>query len=83
MFRFKITRFRTTWPNLMAAGDGASLTGTMPQTPLSGLQQSKTLRLQPGGKSPRTYLCLDCDRPDPLKSEQASGWLKGEFAPPK
>jgi len=36
-----------------------------------------TLELQPGGKSPRTYQCLDCDRPDPLKSD-ALRWLSGE-----
>ena len=28
-----------------------------------------TFELQPGEKSPRTYQCLDCDRPDPLKSD--------------
>jgi hypothetical protein len=24
---------------------------------------------EPGGKSPRTFQCLDCDRPDSLKSD--------------
>jgi hypothetical protein len=37
------------------------------------------LALPPGGKGPRTLLCFDCDRPDPLKTEQATGWLKGEL----
>jgi hypothetical protein len=37
-----------------------------------------TLELQPGGKAPRTFQCLDCDQPDPLKSE-AKGWLSGEL----
>jgi hypothetical protein len=37
----------------------------------------------PGGKGRRTFQCLDCDRPDPLKTEQAKGWLKGELHPPK
>jgi RNA polymerase sigma-70 factor (ECF subfamily) len=27
--------------------------------------------------------CLDCDPPDPLKTEQATGWLKDELHPPK
>jgi hypothetical protein len=43
-----------------------------------GCQRSMTLELQPGGKSPRTYQCLDCDRPDPLKSD-ALRWLSGEL----
>jgi hypothetical protein len=36
-----------------------------------------TLELQPGGKTPRTFQCIDCERPDPLQSTQ--GWLKGEL----
>jgi hypothetical protein len=39
--------------------------------------------LRPGGKGLRTFQCLDCDRPDPLTSETATGWLKGELQPPK
>jgi hypothetical protein len=27
--------------------------------------------------------CLDCDRPDPLKSGKASGWLQGELRRPE
>jgi hypothetical protein len=38
-----------------------------------------TLALQPGGRTPRTLQCLDCDRPDPLKSDNVSGWLNGEL----
>jgi hypothetical protein len=41
------------------------------------------LALPPGGKGPRTFQCLECDLPDPLKSEAATGWLKGELQPPK
>jgi hypothetical protein len=37
------------------------------------------LALPPGGKGPRTLQCFDCDRPDPLKTELATGWLKGEL----
>ena len=37
------------------------------------------LALPPGGKGKRTMQCLDCDRPDPLKSEEVTGWLKGEL----
>jgi hypothetical protein len=43
-----------------------------------GCERPMTLELQPGGKSPRTYQCLDCDRPDPLKSD-ALRWLSGEL----
>jgi len=28
-----------------------------------------TLLLQPGGQPPRTFQCLDCDRPDPLRAD--------------
>jgi hypothetical protein len=41
------------------------------------------LALPPGGKGRRTFQCLDCDRPDPFKTHQATGWLKGELQPPK
>ena len=41
------------------------------------------LALPPGGKGPRTFQCLDCDGPDPLKNEKATGWFKGELQPPK
>ena len=34
-----------------------------------------------GGKGKRTFQCLDCDGADPLKSDAAIGWLKGELAP--
>jgi hypothetical protein len=37
-----------------------------------------TLELQPGGKTPRTFQCLNCERPDPLESD-ALGWLSGEL----
>jgi hypothetical protein len=39
--------------------------------------------LPPGGKGLRTLQCLDCDWPDPLKTQQVTGWLKGELQPPK
>jgi hypothetical protein len=41
------------------------------------------LALPPGGKGRRTFQCIDCERPDPLKTDQATGWLKGELQPPK
>jgi hypothetical protein len=40
------------------------------------------LALPPGGEGQRTFQCLDCDRPDPLKTDQVTGWLKGELRPP-
>jgi hypothetical protein len=36
-----------------------------------------------GGNGPRTFECLECDRPDPLKSETATGRLQGELRPPE
>lgn len=42
-----------------------------------------TLALPPGGKGPRSFQCLDCERPDPFKTAQAMAWLKGELQPPK
>jgi hypothetical protein len=41
------------------------------------------LALPPGGKGQRTFQCIDCDRPDPLKTDQVKGWFKGELRPPK
>jgi len=41
------------------------------------------LALPPGGKGPRTLQCFECDGPDPLKTDKATGWLKGELHPPK
>ena len=41
------------------------------------------LALPPGGKGQRTFQCLACERPDPLNSEIAAGWLKSELRPPK
>jgi hypothetical protein len=41
------------------------------------------LALPPGGKGQRAFQCIDCERPDPLKSEKATGWLRSELQPPK
>jgi len=41
------------------------------------------LALPLGGKGLRTFQCFECDGLDPLKTEKASGWLKGELHPPK
>jgi hypothetical protein len=37
------------------------------------------MALQPDGKGPRMFQCLDCERPDPIKSSQVIGWLAGEL----
>ena len=40
-----------------------------------------TLELQPGGKSPRTFQCLDCDRPDdPINSPAVMGMIDASAA---
>ena len=41
------------------------------------------LALPPGGDGPRTFQCFECDRPDPLKTEKAMGWVRGELHPPR
>ncbi|MBB5050055.1 hypothetical protein HNQ36_000003 [Afipia massiliensis] len=33
------------------------------------------LMLPPGGKGPRAYQCIHCDRPDPIKSPQVKNLL--------
>lgn len=35
------------------------------------------LMLPPGGNGPRTYQCIHCDRPDPLKSPDVQKLLDG------
>ena len=34
------------------------------------------------GKGRHTFQCRDCDRLDPLKTDQVMGWLKSELQPP-
>ena len=46
---------------------GAYLTWTLPQ----------------GGNGKCTFQCLNCDGPDPMKTEKTTGWLKGELRPPR
>jgi hypothetical protein len=41
------------------------------------------LALPPDGKGERRMQCLDCSRPDPMKSPEATGWLNSELQPPK
>jgi hypothetical protein len=35
------------------------------------------------GEGQRTFQCFDCDRPDPMKTERATGWLMGALQPLK
>ena len=37
----------------------------------------------PGGEGEGTFECFECDRPDPLKTESMTGWLKSELRPPE
>jgi hypothetical protein len=41
------------------------------------------LALPADGKGKRIMQCVECDRPDPLKSDAAKGWLTSELQPPK
>jgi hypothetical protein len=45
-------------------------------------QSPMTLALPHGGKGRRALRCLECDGPDPLKSDNIAGWLKGELGSP-
>ncbi len=47
-----------------------------------GFNRPMKLELQPGGKTPRTFQCLDCERLDPLKSPVVGGILKA-LQPPE
>jgi hypothetical protein len=40
------------------------------------------LALPPQGNGPRTLQCLECDRPDPLRSDVVK-WLEGGLQPPR
>ena len=35
------------------------------------------------GNGQRTFQCLDCEWPDPIKSKTMTGWLKGELGSAK
>jgi hypothetical protein len=41
------------------------------------------MALQPRDKGQRLYQCFDCDRPDPLKTNQVDGLTKGSLKPPE
>jgi hypothetical protein len=41
------------------------------------------LALPPGVVGTRILRCLECDGPDPLKTDKVTGWLKSELQPPK
>jgi hypothetical protein len=43
---------------------------------------SMALELQPSGMPPRTFRCLNCERPDPIKSPGIASILKA-LQPPK
>jgi hypothetical protein len=40
-----------------------------------------SLELQPGGKTPRTFQCIDCERPDPFKSHAVGVLLSALQSP--
>ncbi len=40
------------------------------------------LAFRPQGKGPPALQCLECDRPDPLKSDVLK-WLEGGLVPPR
>ena len=41
------------------------------------------LALPPRDKGHHLYQCFECDRPDPLKTNQLDGWMKGPLKPPE
>jgi hypothetical protein len=60
---------------------GAALSDSHKRPVCPGCQRPMTLQLQPGGKSPRSFQCLDCQRPDPLKSPGVAGILNALHPP--
>jgi hypothetical protein len=60
---------------------GAALPNSHKRPVCPGCQRPMTLQLQPGGKSPRSFQCLDCQRPDPLKSRVVAGILNALHPP--
>jgi hypothetical protein len=56
--------------------------GTQNRPVCRNCQRFKTFELQPGGKTPRTFQCIHCDRPDPLKSPLVVGIVKA-LKPPE
>jgi hypothetical protein len=41
------------------------------------------LALPPGGKGRRTMQCIDCERPDPFKSDTVRWLSSAELKPPE
>ena len=41
------------------------------------------LLVPPGAQGQRDYKCFDCDRVDPLKSDQVDRWIKSPLKPPE
>jgi hypothetical protein len=41
------------------------------------------LALSPGGKGQRLYQCFQCERPDPLKTNEIDAWIKDSLKPPE
>jgi len=56
--------------------------GTKRGPQLSCLQSADGLSAAPCGKGECTLQCLNCERPDPLRSEKTIGWLQGELRRP-
>jgi hypothetical protein len=40
-------------------------------------QKPMMFALQPGGKTPRTWRCLDCEMPDPITSPEVQALING------
>ena len=37
------------------------------------------LAFPPGGKGQGKLQCFECEKPDPMKTDEATGWLKSEL----
>jgi hypothetical protein len=55
--------------------------GERPTCPKCGA--NLTLTLPAVGTGRRTLQCFECDRPDPMKTDKAMGWIKSGLQPPK
>jgi DNA-binding response OmpR family regulator len=90
---FATAQLLTALSNLLNFGTAADNVGpsraTVPNTCWIGHPMKRSIcprckrpmefALPPGGMGQRRYRCLECERADPLKSEDTQGWLRGEL----
>lgn len=74
------------WPDDNCAGlQGDSVLKVAPLCPKCGRHMELLLPPDATGQRAyqRSYQCFDCDRVDPLKSDQVDRWIKSPLKPPE